>query len=279
MNTPHPIDRLSSSELDAYLARIGLPCPIRPDLAALKALQLAHVTSFTWEAIDAFMGWENGHLPPDAYAKMVAGSRGGWCYEQNGLFGAALSALGFHVTRLCGGVRRVDFGDMAVGNHLTLRVDLDEPYLAEVGLGDALFEPIPMRPGTMVQRGRAFAISEVDNGWLRFHNHPHGAAPSFDFKPDYVNEELMAGAHEFLTRDSGSPFLNNLVIQRHAIGRTEGIFNDKRRIVTDAGVEERPISGPQEFARLLREVFRIDVPAAGDIWARVTERERDWLAA
>ncbi|MCB4770824.1 arylamine N-acetyltransferase [Ancylobacter sp. Lp-2] len=274
---------LTPAELDAYLARIGRPRPATPDLDALRALHLAHVTSFTWEAIDAFMGWPIDASPRSAFAKMVGGGpafrRGGWCHEMNGLFGAALSALGFRVTRLCGGVRRVDFGDLAVGNHLTVQVDLDEPWLAEVGLGDALFAPIPMRPGTVVQRGRAYAITEEDGGWLRFHNHAHGAAPSFDFRPGYSDEARIAGAHTFLITDSSSPFISNLVIQRHAPGRTEGIFNQTRRILTDSGVEERRITGADEFARLLVEVFQLDVPDSDAIWARVTETERNWLAA
>ncbi|MFD2143902.1 arylamine N-acetyltransferase [Ancylobacter oerskovii] len=52
------------------------------------------------------MGWPSSIAPASAFAKMVEGRRGGWCYEMNGLFGAALAALGFRVTRLCGGVDR-----------------------------------------------------------------------------------------------------------------------------------------------------------------------------
>ncbi|QIB33196.1 arylamine N-acetyltransferase family protein [Ancylobacter pratisalsi] len=271
--------RLTPAELDAYLARIGLGHPRAADLPTLIALHHAHVTSFTWEAIDAFMGWPISPRPHDAFAKMVEGRRGGWCYEMNGLFGAALAGLGYRVTRLCGGVRRADMGDMAIGNHLTLRVDLDQPYLAEVGLGDAILAPLPMRVGNVVQHGRAFSISQADAGWLRFHNHPHGAAPSFDFLPDYKDEATLEAVHDVLTRDAGSPFVRNLVLQRHAPGRTEGIFNHKRRIVTVAGVEERPIADAREFARLLRDVFLIEVADTDAIWERVVEIERDWLAA
>ncbi|MCS0497333.1 arylamine N-acetyltransferase [Ancylobacter sp. MQZ15Z-1] len=271
--------RLTPRELDAYLARIGLGRPRAADLPTLVALHHAHVTSFTWEAIDAFMGWPVDPHPHAAFAKMVDGPRGGWCYEMNGLFGAALAALGYKVTRLCAGVRRAELGDMAVGNHLTLRVDLDQPWLAEVGLGDAILAPVPMRLGAVEQYGRAFAIAEADGGWLRFHNHRHGAAPSFDFRPGHCDEAALAAAHEMLIRDAGSPFLRNLVVQRHAPGRTEGIFNHTRRIVTDAGVEERPIADAREFARLMREVFQIEVPEPEAVWARVVETERDWLAA
>src|SRR5690606_32852015 len=121
---------LTADQLEAYLARIGVSRPARPDLAALVTVHRAHVMAFAWEAIDTFMGLPSSLRPSDAFAKMVEGGRGGWCFEMNGLLGAALAALGFRVTRLAGGADREKFGDRAIGNHLTLRVDLDRPYLA-----------------------------------------------------------------------------------------------------------------------------------------------------
>ena len=39
--------------------------------------------------------------------------RGGWCYEQNGLFGRALVTLGFDVTRMASAVLRAERGRKA----------------------------------------------------------------------------------------------------------------------------------------------------------------------
>lgn len=91
---------LTTSQLDTYLARIGVDRPVSLDLNTLSRLHRAHLMTFTWEALDAFMGWPSSMTPASAFAKMVEGRRGGWCYEMNGLFGAALDALGFRVTRL-----------------------------------------------------------------------------------------------------------------------------------------------------------------------------------
>ena len=44
----------------------------------------------------------------------------------------ALQEIGFEVTRMVGGVMRAIHGDQAMGNHLVLRVDLEEPMLADV---------------------------------------------------------------------------------------------------------------------------------------------------
>lgn len=263
--------RLTDTEFEAYLARIGIRRPERPDLGALISIHRAHSYSFTWETIDCFMGWPSSIDPQDAFAKMIDRRRGGWCYEMNGLLGAALSACGFAVTRLCGAVRRAELGDNVIGNHLTLRVDLDEPWLAEVGLGDALVDPIPLAIGSSTQRGYEFSIGQADGNWLRFHNHPHGGAPTFDFQTDYADEAALENAQRWLLESEESPFAGNLLLQRHFPDRIESILNGMWRTTTPQGVVERPIGSAPEFAALLAGIFQIDEPRTDAIWEHVRE--------
>ena len=67
--------------------------------------------------------------------------RGGWCFELNGTFARLLEALGFTVTRYSAAVVLCEPGtpDFA---HLTLRVDLDRPWLCDVGFGDSFTAPL-----------------------------------------------------------------------------------------------------------------------------------------
>jgi arylamine N-acetyltransferase len=70
-------------------------------------------------------------------AKLVAGRRGGYCYEQGQLFGAALERLGFDVDRLLARVGP-DGEPMRPRTHLTLRVGADSGiWLADVGFGSS----------------------------------------------------------------------------------------------------------------------------------------------
>ncbi len=260
---------LTSGQLDAYLARIGIDRPVSLDAESLSRLHRAHLMAFTWEALDAFMGWPSSVAPAAAFAKMVEGRRGGWCYEMNGLLGAALAALGFRVTRLCGGVDRAKMGDLAIGNHLTLRVDLDRPYLAEVGLADAIVEPVPLEVGPISQRGFDFSIMPADGGWLRFHNHAHGLAPSFDFRPDHSDEAAIAATFGWLTQDPGSPFTNALAILRHTADGYTALQNDCLRRVTAAGISEQRITSADHLADTLETTFDIDVPQSGRVWEKI----------
>lgn len=263
--------KLTEAQLDAYLARIGVARPEQADITALKAIHQGHALGFTWEAIDCFMGWPSSLAPQAIFTKMVEERRGGWCYEMNGLLGAALSACGFAVTRLCGGGRRADMGDLAIGNHLTLRIDFEEPWLAEAGLGDALVDPVPLVIGPIAQNGYDFAIEQADGDWLRFHNHAYGGAPTFDFRPDHTDEAALAGAQRWLMENDASPFRTNLVIQRHFADRIESLVNATWRTISPQSVVERPVGDFSAFASLLENVFQIDPPRCEAIWSRVNE--------
>ncbi|MDP9808276.1 N-hydroxyarylamine O-acetyltransferase [Rhizobium tibeticum] len=269
---------MTARQLDTYLARIGVDRPVALDFNSLSRLHRAHLMAFTWEALDAFMGWPSSITPASAFAKMVEGRRGGWCYEMNGLFGAALDALGFRVTRLCGGVDREKLGDIAIGNHLTLRVDLDRPYLAEVGVADAIIEPVPLAVGPISQRGFDFSIMPAEDGWLRFNNHARGIAHSFDFRADHSDESAMAATHAWLMRDPGSPFTNALAVLRHIADGYVALQNDRLRTVTPNGVSEHPITSANHLADTFETVFDLDIPRAGQVWDKIQAIGRDKAA-
>ena len=85
---------------DAWLARIGYRRAPTPTLETLQALIYAHSSAIAYESIDVLLD-----RPPDLtlaalQKKMVAGKRGGYCFEQNMLFRGGQRSLGFKVTSL-----------------------------------------------------------------------------------------------------------------------------------------------------------------------------------
>jgi N-hydroxyarylamine O-acetyltransferase len=266
--------KLSPAQLDAYFARIGIAMPARPDFDALKAVHRAHAYAFTWEAADAFLlrPGAGDVAPARAFARMAEGRRGGWCYEMNGLLGAALSALGFRVTRLCAGVRRADMGEAAVGNHLSLRIDLEDgPWLVEAGLGDAVPVPLRLEAGMQADGFLSCAVERADGDWLRYVNHRYGQASSFDFRADYGDEALLAAQEHFLRTQPHSPFTGALAVMRHFPDRIESLANRTRRTVTAAGVREWQIADEAEFAGALAGLFALDLPDVPALWAKTGE--------
>ncbi len=138
-------------DLDAYLRRLGLSG--RPSLAELHS---AHTTAIPFENLAPHLG-EPVPLDADSLtAKLVAGGRGGYCFEQNLLFKAALEALGYEVEAHLARVRvGLQPGQIRGQTHMVLRVrEGERSWHADVGFGGGtLIEPIPWGPGEEHEQG------------------------------------------------------------------------------------------------------------------------------
>ena len=97
-------------DLDAYRRRIGYAGPLTPTLETLRALQELHPAAIPFEALDVLTGRGVDISAQAVDAKLIAAGRGGYCYEQNGLFKRVLQAIGFEVEGL---IARVNWNSPA----------------------------------------------------------------------------------------------------------------------------------------------------------------------
>ena len=266
-------------DLYAYFRRIGFSGDARPDLATLKAIHRAHSLAVTYENFDVQLGRPLTTDPAEAFDKIVRRGRGGWCYEMNGLLGAALEAIGFEVTRLAGGVHRATRGDEAVGNPLVLMVDIGgEPWIADVGFGDGSRDPFPLREGPVVSDGYAYRLERLDADWWRFHNHPLGGAPGFDFTADPADPARLAHMCRELQTSPQSPFVMVAVAQRHFGDEIRLLRGRVFRRVRGDRHDEQLIDAPDAFVALLKREFDLDLPEAAALWPRICERHEQFFA-
>src|SRR3982750_4635329 len=111
--------------LAAYFERIGYRGPDRPDLALLSALTDAHTRSIPFENLDVLLGRPISLAREALFQKLVVDRRGGYCFEQNGLFLEVLRELGFQVTPISARVRLQHPRDyIPPRTHVFLRVEL-----------------------------------------------------------------------------------------------------------------------------------------------------------
>ncbi len=160
-----------------YLARIGYTGPVGLDYDTLRGLHLAHVLAVPFENLDIHAGRKIAIGAENAYRKIVGERRGGFCYEQNGLFGAILAKLGFGVTYLSGRVARKTGGWGLEFDHLALLVEVpgDEPYLADVGFGDSFREPLRWQETVLqAQASREYRLEETPEGRVLSQRLPGG---------------------------------------------------------------------------------------------------------
>ncbi len=93
-----------TSILNHYFARINWSGAAAANIDTLRALHLKHNCAIPFENLDVLLPREM-HLDDQSLEeKLVTARRGGYCFEQNGVFERVLRELGFNVRSLLGRV-------------------------------------------------------------------------------------------------------------------------------------------------------------------------------
>ena len=256
----------SPFDIAAYLERIRCPRPAGPGLEALAALQQAHLTEIPFENLDILLGRPIRLDLEGLQAKLVGGCRGGYCFEQNTLFRAALEALGFEVVSLAARVRaslaRPGGGVPQVRprTHMLLLVELPEGrFLADVGFGgDGPVRPLLLEDGAGSELGglRHRLRREADQWVLEA---DLGDLYAFTLEPLYPVDFVMA--NHFTSTWPDSPFVSGLTAQRSWVDRRVILRNRELVLRSAAGDQRLPVRDPDHLLAILDEHFGLVFPA------------------
>ncbi|CAH2307797.1 arylamine N-acetyltransferase, pineal gland isozyme NAT-10-like [Pelobates cultripes] len=141
--------RISGMDVNAYLHRIGITATTAPSVVALRELHRQHLLSIPFESLSIHCGekiiLDHGLL----YEKLVVKRRGGFCYENNGLFLWVLQVLGYKPRVLSARVKNRFTGVYGPPfDHMILTVELEgRQWLCDVGFGEGIREPLPLEAG------------------------------------------------------------------------------------------------------------------------------------
>ena len=248
----------------AYLHRIGYSGPTEPTADTLCGIHRAHMLSVPFENLDIARG-RKIVLDADAFVrKIVEERRGGFCYELNGAFAALLQTLGFQVTLLSARVPREDGSESPEFDHLTLRVDLEEPWLADVGFGDFVLDPLRLKVG-LEQRQEAgvFRIVEYGNDLHVEKLQANGTQVEqyrFTLQPRRLEE--FAGMCHFHQTSTESSFTRKSVCSL-AMPQGRITLADRKLIETKNGArQERVLGSEEEWKQVLQ----------GQVWCCARDR-------
>ncbi len=211
-------------DLDAYLARLGLGG--RPTVAELHR---AHITAIPFENLDPMRGVPVSLDLADLERKLVAGRRGGYCFEHNLLFAAALRALGVPAEPMLARVGPRENPDRTL-SHLFLRVrDGGASWHADVGFGSGtLSEPVPFGPGEeFVQLGwRRRIVAEGDELVLQAARDDGGWRDVYSFVPVPARMIDIEVNNWYVSTNPGSRFVSGLVITRQREDGSRTVLSD-----------------------------------------------------
>ena len=247
--------------LDKYLSRIGVDAKeVRPDVQTLRLLQRQHMMHVPFENLDVH--WRQPVVLDTNrfYEKIVENKRGGFCYELNGLFNELLVAVGFHTHLVSGRVYNAEGDPGPEFDHMAIVVLIGgEEYLADVGFGDFIADPLKIDPsGEQVDREGVFIIRLTEHGGFEVEKKDgDGWKPECLFGRNAHALQEFAGMCEFHQHSSDSHFTKGKVCSiLTADGRKT--LTDKKYLNTSNGEKtEIDVASVVEFDTILLREFEI----------------------
>lgn len=261
-------------DIAAYSARIGVSGPLTPTAATLRRLHHAHMLSVPFENLDIHWGRPIVLEEARLFEKLVTRRRGGFCYEQNGLFAMVLRELGFKVDVLEARVGAKTWEDGLPWDHMTLQVTLKERWLVDVGFGDGFREPLLLDDAGPQTRAEGIwrvqhdgseglhSSRTEDGDWkpaYRFRLWPRQLA---DFTPGCEHHQHSPESHFTQQRlCSLATKTGRVTLSDRRLIETEG-FPPQAPAASDntgnARRQERDLADEAEFLQVLRERFGIE---------------------
>jgi N-hydroxyarylamine O-acetyltransferase len=248
---------------DAWLDRIGYKGSRAPVLETLRGVVEAHSAAISYESIDVLLDRPPKLDLDSLQRKMIAGGRGGYCFEQNILFRGGLRSLGFDVTSLQARVVRglaIDAPRPML--HMVLQVNLPEgPFLADVGFGNlAPTAPLLLSPDLeqdtpheimrLIRMGDELTLqSRLGDRW----EHIYRVVPLPRVDAEYEICNWFTASHP------DSPYRSNLIAARPGPDKTRiTLFNARLNVRRANGeVERRTLSDEADYGEVLSRTFGV----------------------
>ncbi len=273
--------------VNAYLKRLGLERE-PPSADALGRLHRAHVERVPYETlwISAQEAWNID--PAESMNRIVAHERGGYCFHLNASFHQLLCALGYDCRLHVGNVHGPDGPTPDEnGNHLALTVlnvpsdSGDSDWYVDTGLGDALYEPLPLREAQVIQGPMRLELHRVEaNQWHLLHDPQRGSFAAMTFSTDPARIEDFSQKHRELSTSPESRFVKTVTVQRRDHDGVDVLRGLVLRRVGDTPSSVELLTASEWFTAL-DDVFGLPLhhlpeAAKATLWASAESAHHRW---
>jgi len=252
-----------SFDIAAYLARIGLHDAPAPNAEGLFAVQRAHRLAIPFENLDILLGRGISLDPAHLFDKLVLRRRGGYCFEQNGVFLLALRTLGFEARALLARVW-LFAEETPPKTHMLLLVTLESGlWIADAGFGRAYVHPMPLAEGEVLGPDGAWHRLVRDDmfGWIlerRGGDESEWSRQySFTIAPVWPSDIRLA--NHFTATVPGGRFTSNVIASIILPNGLAALTNRDYSRYSASGVERAEISSAKMLQLRLSLVFGIDL--------------------
>jgi arylamine N-acetyltransferase len=239
------------------------------------------------------MGEQWGIDDGSSMERIALGGRGGYCFHLNGSLARLLASLGYDVSHHIGGVHGPEPSPDDLTNHLVLVVaglpTSDNPegrWYVDVGLGDALHDPLPLVAGTYRQGPMTFVLEQTPNGVADWHfvHDPQGSFAGMNFRADVTDLDAFESRHQRLSTSPESGFVRTVSVQRRT---GDGVIILRALTYTErdyTGTSTRIVTQRGEWFDLVADAFLlsldgVDADARDRLWASAGASHDAWAAA
>lgn len=258
---------MNDSFLDCYFERIGYTRTPRADLQTLQDLHLLHLQHIPYENIDVYCHQAVKLDRASLVRKLLLRRRGGYCFEQNGLFLMVLTELGFKCRANLARVHR-NRPEPGGRTHQINLVEVDgQTWVCDVGFGGSGFrQPLLLRNDMEnEQLGERYRLQEREvHGYYLLRRSEEAWQPLYTFKlepplpididmgnfyasshPDYVFRHVIMGT------------------RMTARGRVTVLDHTFKRFdLCDGAVEVETVTGFEDYLDRLRTYLGVELDAA-----------------
>jgi N-hydroxyarylamine O-acetyltransferase len=250
-------------DVGRYLERIGYGGATRPTHETLAALVAAHTARVPFENLDVLLGRTIRLDLEGLQDKLVAHKRGGYCFEQATLMGAALDALGFDVARHAARVITLVPRSESPRTHMVLVVTLPEGrFVVDPGFGKlAPRVPVPLAEGIDVRFGDdAHRFAREGDHWTLVARVDGEDAPCWTTPLDETHPVDYEMANHFTSTHPSSPFRARLMLRAYSGDARVTVLNRDVSIRRAGGSTTATLADRAALRRLLADHFGFDLP-------------------
>jgi N-hydroxyarylamine O-acetyltransferase len=246
-----------------YLQRIGYQGQPTADMDSVTRMMLLQLRTVPFENLDVQAGKVVSLVPEHIIEKIIHQQRGGYCYEINGLFSMALTALGVSYRWVA--ARPMFYPARRPKTHMAIVMELEgRQWLIDLGFGSyGITAPLALDTlDVPVQQGHdSFQLSRLANGdyllqakvddvWANQYSFDLIAQEWIDFEPvNYLNS----------THPDAVFVKSLLVINHNASGRTI-LFGNSLKTIANGQSNKRSLEA-HEIDSILKNTFGLTRPS------------------
>ncbi len=255
----------TQDQIQQYFNRIKYTGTTEKTLENLSLLQRGHLYNIPYENLDQMNGIPLSLDPEALFNKIILGSRGGYCFETQGLLYYLLLSLGYDVVQYAGRFMN-EPGVIQMRRHRILVVTLGgKRYVCDVGMrAETSRNPLELTQGLVQNDGVGDYRFEKDDfyGWVLMQKMPDKEwKPLYGFTEEVQIDDDFVMPSFYCEKHPDSPFNTIMKIAIYTDNSNLNIVDNEYKVYQMGKcVEEKTLQGREAALKMLKDKFGIVVP-------------------